>query len=84
MQWIVSCLQQCLAEEKQRTKEAEDSSVAYLDQIEELTHKLHMTESKIKAFEESKASEGQKVCVLHYLLNLTFFWGFLDKLLFLN
>ena len=36
--------------------------MTYLDQIEELTHKLNMYESKIKSFETAKDEAGVKVC----------------------
>ena len=56
-----SCTQELLNEEKKRGKDAEDSSVAYLDQIEELTHKLTMAESKISQYEKDSAEKGVKV-----------------------
>ena len=54
-------LQELLNEEKKRGKDAEDSSVAYLDQIEALTHKLTMAESKINQYEKDSAEKGVKV-----------------------
>ena len=48
-------------EYKAKAKDAEDTSVAYLDQIEELTHKLTMAETKIKGFEEEKLNQGRQV-----------------------
>ena len=54
-------LQGVYNDEKARLKEAEDSSIAYLDQIEELTHKLTMAESKINHFEQERAEKGVKV-----------------------
>ena len=53
--------QQCFQEEKARFKDAEESSVAYLDQIEELTHRESVLQNQIKAMEESKAQQGSKV-----------------------
>ena len=62
--------QDLLTEEKKRGKDAEDSSVAYLDQIEELTHKLTMAESKINQFEQESAEKGVKVrnCSSNYFI----------------
>lgn len=34
--------------------------MSYLDQIEELTHKLSQAESKVKSFESSRLEEGAK------------------------
>ena len=60
------CLQELLSEEKKRGKDAEDSSVAYLDQIEALTHKLTMAESKINQYEKDSAEKGVKVKEKYY------------------
>ncbi len=54
-------LQTSFNEEKHRCKDAEDTSIAYLDQIEEFTHKLTMAESKIRALETAKAEDSGKV-----------------------
>ncbi|XP_025091314.1 CAP-Gly domain-containing linker protein 1-like isoform X4 [Pomacea canaliculata] len=49
--------------EKQQVKlkTAESSEATYLDQIEELTHKLSQAESRIKQFETARLQEGAKV-----------------------
>ena len=59
-------LQELLNEEKKRGKDAEDSSVAYLDQIEALTHKLTVAESKINQYEKDSAEKGVKVREKYY------------------
>ena len=39
----------------------EEENVAYLDQIEEITHKLSQAENKIKSYESNRLEEGAKV-----------------------
>lgn len=55
-----------LKDQTDRLTSTEDTNMSYLDQIEELTHKLSQAESKVKSFESSRLEEGAKVvnCVL--------------------
>ena len=79
---ILSLSQACLKDEKVKCKEAEDSAMAHLDQIEELTHKVTMAESKIASMEANKAAEESKVSgafiryqfVLFYLYQPLWCW----------
>ena len=41
--------------------ETEDLNINYLDQIEEITHKLSQAETKIKSYESNRLEEGAKV-----------------------
>ena len=42
-------------------KASEETQTVYLDQIEELTHKLTQAENKIASYEATKVEEGAKV-----------------------
>ena len=44
-------------------KSMEDTQTSYLDQIEELTHKLTQAELKIQTYDSSRLEEGAKVCL---------------------
>ncbi len=54
-----------LATEQKHNQEAAQSSDYYLDRIEELTHNLSQAEKKLKAFEEEKAQQQEKVDKLY-------------------
>ena len=43
-----TCLQAQYQDYRAKAKDAEDSSVAFLDQIEELTHKLSLKETELR------------------------------------
>ena len=53
-----------LKDQADRLTSTEDMNMSYLDQIEELTHKLSQAESKVKNFESSRLEEGAKVTSL--------------------
>merc|ERR1711976_739557 len=53
-------LKEIYEREKKQHKEAEESAVAYLDQIEELTHKLNVSENKFKALESNNEKDTEK------------------------
>ena len=56
---------QASAETQQsRLKEHLSTESTYLDQIEELTHKLSQAENRIKQFETSRLEDGAKVSVI--------------------
>ena len=40
----------------------EETQTSYLDQVEELTHKLSQAETKVQTYEASRLEEGAKVC----------------------
>jgi hypothetical protein len=45
-------------------KSMEETQTSYLDQIEELTHKLTQAELKIQTYDSSRLEEGAKVSLL--------------------
>uniref|UniRef100_K1QD45 CAP-Gly domain-containing linker protein 1 n=1 Tax=Magallana gigas TaxID=29159 RepID=K1QD45_MAGGI len=53
-------LKAMLKDSTDRLTSTEDTNMSYLDQIEELTHKLSQAESKVKSFESSRLEEGAK------------------------
>ena len=56
---------------EQQTKNlqsAEDMQTDYLDQIEELTHKLSQAENKVKSYDSSRLEEGAKVQTIQLIL----------------
>nr|XP_022340705.1 CAP-Gly domain-containing linker protein 1-like isoform X24 [Crassostrea virginica] len=53
-------LKAMLKDQADRLTSTEDMNMSYLDQIEELTHKLSQAESKVKNFESSRLEEGAK------------------------
>lgn len=71
---VITKLQYChmtwfqamLKDQTDRLTSTEDTNMSYLDQIEELTHKLSQAESKVKSFESSRLEEGAKV--VNYVL----------------
>ncbi|XP_064651495.1 CAP-Gly domain-containing linker protein 1-like isoform X19 [Lineus longissimus] len=65
----VKTLKELYEKNKVEHRDAEDSAVAYLDQIEELTHKLSQAENKIKVFEETKSQVGAKAGQLSEAIN---------------
>ncbi|XP_062582579.1 CAP-Gly domain-containing linker protein 1-like isoform X9 [Saccostrea cucullata] len=57
-------LKAMLKDQTDRLTSTEEMNMSYLDQIEELTHKLSQAESKVKSFESSRLEEGAKVICL--------------------
>ncbi|XP_069135860.1 CAP-Gly domain-containing linker protein 1-like isoform X1 [Argopecten irradians] len=53
-------LKALLKDKAERLTETEDQNIVFLDQIEELTHKLSQAENKVKGFESSRLEEGAK------------------------
>ncbi|XP_062582577.1 CAP-Gly domain-containing linker protein 1-like isoform X7 [Saccostrea cucullata] len=53
-------LKAMLKDQTDRLTSTEEMNMSYLDQIEELTHKLSQAESKVKSFESSRLEEGAK------------------------
>ncbi|XP_060070040.1 CAP-Gly domain-containing linker protein 1-like isoform X2 [Ylistrum balloti] len=53
-------LKALLKDKAERLSETEDQNVVFLDQIEELTHKLSQAENKVKGYESSRLEEGAK------------------------
>jgi hypothetical protein len=54
--------------------ETEDLNINYLDQIEEITHKLSQAETKIKSYESNRLEEGAKVrSFLPYTLHFVYY-----------
>ena len=42
----------------------EETQTSYLDQVEELTHKLSQAETKVQAYESTRLEEGAKASLL--------------------
>lgn len=55
------CPQSTVEKQQEHLKSGEETQTAYLDQIEELTHKLTQAENKIQTYESSKLEDGAKV-----------------------
>ncbi|XP_056001966.1 CAP-Gly domain-containing linker protein 1-like isoform X36 [Ostrea edulis] len=53
-------LKAMLKDQTDRLTTTEEMNMSYLDQMEELTHKLSQAESKVKSFESSRLEEGAK------------------------
>ncbi|XP_033747589.1 LOW QUALITY PROTEIN: CAP-Gly domain-containing linker protein 1-like [Pecten maximus] len=53
-------LKALLKDKAERLTETEDQNIVFLDQIEELTHKVSQAENKVKGFESSRLEEGAK------------------------
>lgn len=58
-----NCFQASSEAQQSRLKEKLETESTYLDQIEELTHKLCQAENRIKQFETSRLEDGAKVSV---------------------
>ena len=43
----------------------EETQTSYLDQVEELTHKLSQAETKVQTYESSRLEEGAKVSIFY-------------------
>ena len=56
-------LQASAQTQQSRLKEQSSTQTTYLDEIEELTHKLSQAENRIKQFETSRLEDGAKVNV---------------------
>ncbi|KAK6192677.1 hypothetical protein SNE40_004109 [Patella caerulea] len=53
-------LKAALEEKSSKLKEADSTQLTYLDQLEEVTHKLSLAEKKITSYEASKIDDGAK------------------------
>lgn len=70
--FIINCFffsfQIKLDDYESQLKASEETQTVYLDQIEELTHKLTQAENKITSYEATKVEEGAKVSENYLLL----------------